>query len=305
MGFLVLAVACSLGIAVLFKLAERRDLDRTALLAVNYAAAAALALALGGASFRIALFPGMNAPAGADLATEGGHLVRGMLTLGMVEGLLYIGGFWLFARAIREAGIGLAAAAMRLSVVLPVLAAWAVWSEVPTVAQGVGLALGGVAFVLLARPAHPAGTRVAGRGAALLLGTLFIVGGAVDIGMKTFRELYAVRGVPRETFLLVVFGVAFVSGAILVVGTGLRTGRWPRPAVLGWGAALGVLNYFSAELMLRALDVLAAPVAFPLNNVSVVLGAAVVGRLAFGERMSRVNVAGLGIAALAVALLAG
>ncbi len=290
MGFLILAVACSLGIAVLFKLAERRDLDRTALLAANYAAAAALALALGGASFRLA---------GSE------RLVSGMLTLGGVEGLLYIGGFWLFARAIREAGIGLAAAAMRLSVVLPVLAAWAVWAEAPTAMQGAGLVLGGIAFVLLSRPAGPSETRAAGRGAAVLLGSLFVVGGAVDIGMKTFRELYAVRGVPRETFLLVVFTVAFVVGAALVVGTGIRTGRWPRRAVLGWGVAVGVLNYFSAELMLRALDVLPAPVAFPLNNVAVVLGAAVVGRIAFGERMSRVNVVGLGVAALAVALLAG
>ncbi len=290
MGFLVLAVACSLGIAVMFKLAERRNLDRTALLAANYAAAAILALALGGASFRVA---------GSE------RLASGVLLLGVVEGLLYIGGYWLFARAIREAGIGLAAAAMRLSVVLPVLAAWAVWAEAPTGMQGVGLALGGVAFVLLSRPAQPAETQASGRSAALLLGTLFVVGGTVDVGMKAFRELYAVRGVPRETFLLVVFGVAFVAGALLVLVAGIRTGRWPRPAVLAWGAALGVLNYFSAELMLRALDVLRAPVAFPLNNVAVVLGAALIGRLAFGERMSRVNVAGLGVAALAVALLAG
>lgn len=303
MGFLFLAVAFSLGIAVVFKLAERRDLDRTALLAVNYAAGALLAVALGGASFRVAVVPGVTVAAGADLAAESLRIVRGMLVLGVVEGVLYIGGFWLYARAIREAGVGLAAAAMRLSVVIPVLVSWAVWAEAPTAAQGAGLALGGVAFVLLARPARGADTEAPGRSGALLLGALFVVGGAVDVGMKTFRELYGV--VPREAFLLVVFAVAFAVGAVLVIAAGLRTGRWPRPSVLAWGAGLGVLNYYSAELMLRALDVLRAPVAFPLNNVSVVLGAALVGRIAFGERMSRVNVAGLAVAALAVALLAG
>ena len=297
MGFLFLAVACSLGVAALFTLAERRDLDRTALLAVNYAAAAALAAVLGGGALWNRLFPGTD------------RIVRGLIALGVAEGVLYIGGFWLFARAIREAGIGLAAAAMRLSVVLPVLAAWAVWAEAPTAAQGVGLALGGVAFVLLSRPAQPpAEAGVPGRSAAALLGTLFLVGGAVDVGMKAFQERFGVAsgvGVSRETFLLIVFGVAFVVGAGLVVAAGLSTGRWPRPAVLAWGAALGVLNYYSAELMLRALAVLRAPVAFPLNNVSVVLGAALIGRIAFGERMSRANVVGLGVAALAVALLAG
>ncbi|HEX8298484.1 MAG TPA: hypothetical protein VF594_04920, partial [Rubricoccaceae bacterium] len=58
MGFLFLAVACSLGIATIFKLAERRDLDRTALLAVNYAAAAVRAVALDGAT-------GSRVPTGA------------------------------------------------------------------------------------------------------------------------------------------------------------------------------------------------------------------------------------------------
>ena len=293
MGFLGLAVACSLGIAVVFTLAERRNLDRTALLAVNYAAAALLAVALGGASVRVGTVPGGSAV----------RLVGGLLLLGTVEGILFIGGFWLYARAIREAGVGLAAAAMRLSVVIPVLVSWAVWAEAPTGAQGVGLVLGGMAFVLLARPARPADGASGGGKAVLLLGALFVVGGAVDVGMKTFRELYGM--IPPATFLLVVFGVAFAVGAGLVVAAGIRTGRWPRPAVLAWGTGLGVLNYSSAELMLRALGMLPAPVAFPLNNVSVVLGAALIGRVAFGERMSRLNVAGLAVAALAVALLAG
>ncbi len=309
MVFLCLAVACSLGIATLFKLAEHRDLDRTALLAANYAAAAALAVGLDGA-------------AAAAMPT-------GAAVLGAVEGVLYIGGFWLFARAIREAGIGLAASAMRLSVVVPVVAAWAVWGEAPTLVQGAGLALAGLAFVLVARPSSvpdapqsvvgvvPAASSAAAldapmpsrpAGAAVLLGTLFVVGGLVDVGMKAFQTGYGEASavpVPPSAFLLVVFGVAFVVGAIAVVTTGFRTGRWPGPAVAGWGAGLGVLNYASADFLLRALDIVPAPVAFPLNNVSIVLGAALLGSLVWGERLSRANAAGLGLAAVAVALLAG
>ena len=316
MGFLFLAVACSLGIATIFKLAERRDLDRTALLAVNYAAAAALAVALDG-------------------ATGGGRVPTGAVALGVVQGVLFIGGFWLFARAIREAGIGLAAGAMRLSVVVPVVAAWAVWNEVPTALQLVGLALAGAAFVLVARPAGspdadspdatqtvtggvPAATSAAALDArpaapagaprvGLLLGALFLAGGLVDVVMKAFQSGYGAAApvpVPTATFLLFVFGVAFAVGAVAVVWTGVRTGRWPGAAVVGWGLGLGVINYGSAEFLLRALGELRAPVAFPLNSVSIVLGAALLGRLVWGEHLSRANVAGLGLAAVAVALLA-
>ena len=311
MGFLFLAVACSLGIATVFKLAERRDLDRTALLAVNYAVAAVLALAL-----------------------QGGRAVpTGVVGLGVVQGVLFIGGFWLFSKAIREAGIGLAAGAMRLSVVVSVLASWAIWGEAPTALQGVGLGLAAAAFVLVARPAGatspdaaspnatvsgemPAAAAAAGLdvgvasgggGAAALLALLFLSGGCVDVVMKAFQTGFGPKtpaAVPEPTFLLIVFGVAFAVGAAAVLWTGVRTGRWPGRGVVLWGVGLGVINYGSADFFLRALGALPAPVVFPLNSVSIVLGAALVGRLVWCEPLSRANVAGLSLAALAVALLA-
>ncbi len=134
MLFLVLAVTCSLAIAVVFKVAEMRDLDRTALLTVNYLAGAILAMALQGV-----------APAG--------DLTAGLVALGVGQGVLFIAGFWLFSLAIREAGIGLAAGVMRLSVVVPFLASWAIWGEAPTLWQIIGLVLAGVAFFLVAQPA--------------------------------------------------------------------------------------------------------------------------------------------------------
>ncbi|MDT0630779.1 hypothetical protein RQM47_07340 [Rubrivirga sp. S365] len=302
MLFLALAVACSLSIAVLLKVAERRDLDRTALLTANYAAAAALALGLQGA-----------APPAA--------LTAGLVGLGVVQGVLFIAGFWLFSRAIRDAGMGLAAGVMRLSVVVPFVASWLVWGEVPRPLQLVGLALSGGAFFLVARPAaEPPGKlgppappdADTGRpappaermGAVAVLGLLFAAGGVVDVNMKLFQESFAGRVAPA-TFLLFVFGVAFAVGLSVVVWTGVRAGRWPRGEVLGWGAVLGIVNYGSAEFLLRALDQLPGPVAFPANSVAIVFGAALIGRFLWHERLSAANVAGIALAGVALVLLAG
>ena len=306
---LALAVACSLTIAVLFKVAERRDLDRTALLTVNYAAAAALALGLQGV-----------APPEA--------LGAGLVALGVWQGVLFIGGFWLFSRAIREAGMGLAAGVMRLSVVVPFVASWLVWGEAPGALQLVGLGLAGGAFFLVARPAAepagklgpPAPPRPAasattppeaappeaegGAGAAALLGALFVTGGLVDVNMKAFQESFADR-VPTSTFLLFVFGVAFAVGLAAVAWAGLRAGRWPRGEVVGWGVVLGLVNYGSAEFLLQALAEIPGPVAFPANSVAIVFGAALIGRFVWRERLSRANVAGLALAGGALVLLAG
>ncbi len=302
MLFLALAVACSLTIAVVFKVAERRDLDRTALLTVNYLAGAALAVAL----------------QGAGLPSE---LPGALVALGVGQGVLFIAGFWLFALAIRQAGMGLAAGVMRLSVVVPFLASWAVWGEVPTALQLVGLGLAGVAFFLVARPAAeppgklgppapdgPAPEPTGDRRTVGVLALLFLAGGVVDVNMKVFRETFSQAAggtTPISTFLLFVFGVAFGVGALVVGWTGVRTGRWPSRAAWVWGVGLGVVNYYSAEFLLRALESLDGTVAFPANSVAIVLGAALIGRVVWGEALSRANVAGLGLAVAALLLLAG
>lgn len=292
MIWLALAVACSLGIATLFKLAERHDLDRTALLTVNYAAGAVLA----------AVLQGVGRADGLD---------AGLVALGVAQGVLFIGGFWLFSLAIRRAGMGLAAGVMRLSVVVPVVASAVVWGEAVTPAQMAGLVLAGAAFFLVSRPPAdlPGEDAPAGaprRGALGLLALLFLAGGLVDVLNKAFTETYAGR-VPGSLFLLFVFGVAFAVGAVAVGATGVRTGRWPGRAVLGWGVLLGLINYGSADFFLRAIawaDGRAAFV-FPANSVSIVVGAALIGWFAFGERLSRANVVGLLVAAVALVLLTG
>lgn len=289
MLFLILAVACSIGIAALFNVAERRQLDRTALLTANYATAMVLAIGLQGSG----PMSGVTGP---------------LLLLGIGQGVLFIAGFWVFSLAIRQAGMGLAAGVMRLSVVIPVLASWAIWSETPSAFQLVGLALGGVAFFLVARPVQPAVQPVEGRGAsvgaAVVLGLLFLSGGAVDVLNKVFSIEFS-DTVSTATFLLFVFGVAFLLGLGMVLVQGLRTGQWPRSSALGWGVLVGIVNYASADFFLRAVDALPAPFVFPANGVSIVLGAALVGRVVWGERLSRINVVGLAVAVVALLLLAG
>ena len=137
-----------------------------------------------------------------------------------------------------------------------------------------------------------------------MLALLFLAGGVVDLNMKAFDEGFA-GDVSIATFLLFVFGVAFAVGAAAVVATGVRTGRWPSAQAWAWGAGLGVVNYGSAEFLLRALETLEGTVAFPANSVAIVLGAALIGRVVWGERLSPANVAGLGLAATALVLLAG
>lgn len=298
MTFLLLAIACSTAIAVVFKLTGAR-FDQVALLTVNYLVAtlvAALRMLAEGAP-----------SAGVD---------PGSAALAVFLGVLFIASFRLFSYAISVAGISLATATMRLSVALPFLASWWVWGEVPTLAQGLGLVVAGVALVLISRPGGPVlsprGTAAAVAASArplpplavaLVLAGLFLIGGTVDTSLKLFEEEFAAR-IARPQFLVMVFGTALLVGSALVALNRLRSGRWPARGVLAWGLGLGIINYLSVEFILLALADLPGTIVFPLNNVAIVALATSLGVVVWRERPGRANVAGLMLAAIALVLLA-
>jgi drug/metabolite transporter (DMT)-like permease len=324
MIYLGLAVACSLAIGMIFKYAGREKMDRTALLTVNYLAAVAVAVAL------LAL--------GGRSVGEGLSLSSSLIGLGVGTGALLIAGFFVLMVATDVAGMSLAIGVMRVSVVIPFMASWLVWNEVPTPAQGVGLVLAGVAFFLIARKEQeprPAAAREAAPVAAAesaspgraepdaslpdpsdlaeqaadvdpkvfgVLALTFLAGGAVDVTMKTFEEIYGAAN-SRVLFLLLAFGIAFLIGAAVVVWRGIRRGIWPDRRTIGWGLFLGVINYGSLEFILRAIERLPGTVVFPVNNIAIVLLAAVLGITVWDEHLSRLNRIGLGCAVAALVLL--
>ncbi len=304
---LALAVACSVAIGMIFKHAGRRELDRTALLTVNYAAAVALAVGLLG-------FGGRS-------VQEGLSLSRGLVTLGVGTGGLLIAGFFALAWATKVAGMSLAIGVMRVSVVVPFLASWLVWGEVPSVAQGIGMGLAMGAFFLLAHRRSAPEPVPAGASprpeespsasaplpsvdwyAAGVLALTFCLGGAVDVSMKAFEEGFG-DGNSRVLFLLLAFGVAFLVGAAIILRRGVKRGEWPTPPTIAWGVLLGVVNYGSLEFLLRALEVLPGPFVFPANNIAIMTLAALLGVTVWNERLSRANRIGLVLAGIALLLL--
>jgi drug/metabolite transporter (DMT)-like permease len=303
---LVFAVVCSVAIGMIFKHTGPTDIDRTALLTVNYGAAvgvATLLIGIGGRSVEGKL-----------------GLSPSLLALGVGTGALLIAGFFLLAYATDVAGMSLAIGVMRVSVVIPFLASWLVWEEVPSLAQGVGMVLAAGAFFLIARKERrpepvpvAAGGAKGGTGEAPIapdvdwhafgvLALTFCMGGGVDLSMKMFEEGFGATN-SSVLFLLLAFGVAFLIGAVMVVAQGLRKGKWPGARTVGWGLLLGVVNYGSLEFLLRAVAVLPGPFVFPANNIAIMVLAAGLGVYFWNEHLSRPNRIGIGLAIVALVLL--
>ena len=133
MVWLILAISCTLAVASVFKVAGTRGIDVVALCTINYLIAAVLAFAT---------------------TLMGGHTsgyTTAFLATAVTVGAFFVGSFLVFGVAVAQAGLGISVAVSRISAVVPVLLAWLIWSERPSVMAMVGLGLAMVAVVLLTR----------------------------------------------------------------------------------------------------------------------------------------------------------
>jgi uncharacterized membrane protein len=285
MHFLLLSITCSLTTATVLKIAGVRALHTPVLLTANYLTATGVAALV-------------LVPAGEWKLLDASP---GLFLFGALSGLIFIGGFFSFALATRFAGMSLAVGIMRVSVVLPVLVSWMVWQERPSVGQGVGLALAGVAFLGLAhRNSRTEGPRPQKQALAALT-LVLVLGGLSDVSLKMYSEVYA-EAVSAGLFMTMVFGMAGLMGVLWTIASPVgpshtRLGSWR------WGMLLGLANLGSVAFLLPAIEQLPGPVVFPLNNAGIMLGATLIGRAIWQEKMTRPNRLGLGLAVVAIALL--
>jgi drug/metabolite transporter (DMT)-like permease len=269
---------CSICIALILKINEGRGGDRLLLVGANYIVASALAFAFAA--------PGLAKPGAATLA------------LGAGAGVDYVLGFLVLMAGIARGPLAVPVTVMRLSVAVPVAASIVLWSERPGAFQWTGLALGAAAIMLFGYSLSDSrGRRGSGGGYWLVILSLFIVMGVGDVLLKAFRELSP--DTDRMVFTWILFTVAAILTWLLVWTR--RTAFDRRTFMLG--LLLGVPNLFSTVFTLLALKHVPASIAFPFINLTVIAGSAMLAFLIWRERLGRLSLAGLLLAAAALVLL--
>ncbi|MGN6283162.1 EamA/RhaT family transporter [Frateuria sp.] len=284
MPFLLAAALCSVLVSVLLKLARRLDIDVGQAIAWNYVvAAAASALVFAPAS------SALHAAAGAWPALVG---------LGLLLPTIFLA----LAGSVRHAGIVRSEVAQRLSLLISLIAAFVLFGEPLSAAKSWGMAAGLAALAgLMWRPARGDATS-GGAGGWIYPLLVFLGFGVIDVLFKRVAS----AGVPLGAALLAMFVLALLVSCVL---QGWRLARGAaRLGVrsLTAGLLLGLLNFGNILFYLRAHQALPGQPAlvFAGMNLGVVALGALAGMVVFRERLSRINLAGLGLAVLAIALLA-
>lgn len=274
MTYLILAIVSSTMIAIVMRFGAGDG--RKPVLLMNYATCAAVSLGF------------LGGPPGA----EG---MPAAAVMGVIGGVLFLSAFLLMQRNIRENGVALASAFMKLGVVVPVTLGFTLFGEALDPLRLCGLLLTAGAIALLAGD----GDGARSRGRLPLLIALLLCGGCAD-GISKFYNAYGDPAL-EGYFLLLIFAVAGMLCGLLC----LREGQRPTGRDVLFGVLLGIPNYFSSRFLLRSLEMLPASVAYPVFSCGTILLSAVSGRVLFNERLGKRQIAAMGLALAALALLNG
>ncbi len=276
---LLISIACSVTVSVLLKLARRHQIDVAQAITMNYAVAAGLCLWL--------LRP---EPASMLNPSTPWWVLAGL-------GVLLPSVFLAMAGAVRYAGIVLSDAAQRLSLFIPLIAAFVLFGEALSGSKLLGIAIGLTALVcLLIRPdaSHTAHDR---HKAILLLLAVWLGYGTIDI---LFKQL-AKSGAAFSSSLLLAFSLA---GVIIFIYLLIRRTAWNRRS-LAAGLLLGLLNFGNIYFYVRAHQVFSEnpTLVFSAMNIGVISLGTLVGAGLFKEKLSWLNGLGIALAVAAVIIL--
>lgn len=278
MLYLILSILCSVSVGIIFKITRAYTVSITQVLAANYA----IALVLCYLFFLpdITVMPD-NAP----------WAVYAVLIALMPSVFLFL------ASSVKHMGIVKTDAAQRLSLFIPILAAWLYFGENFDSFKIAGLAFGFPAIALILYKKHDNVSNKWYYPAIVLVGF-----GIVDI---LFKQLALHSEISYTSSLFIIF-----CGALAVTVIGMvyeMAARHKKLNVLNFafGALVGIFNFGNILFYLKAhLAFSENPsTVFAAMNMGVIITGSFVGIFIFSEKLSRINYIGILLALAAIILI--
>lgn len=275
MIYIFLSVCCSVFVSVLLKLSKRYEIDNRQAITWNYSIAALLTWLI--------------------YKPEIPEISPVYISLG----LLLPGIFVVLALSVQYTGIVKTDIAQRLSLFIPVLASYILFSETFSGFKALGIIIAFIAIILSIPWKKEEGISD-NRWLYPLI--VFIGMGIIDI---LFKQIAKTTSVPFTSSLMVVFPLAFLlslSYLLLLYFTGKMKFQLIN-IICGW--ILGIANFGNILFYLKAHQALSdtPSMVFSSMNIGVILLGSLVGIFIFKEKLSRLNYLGIVLALVSITVL--
>lgn len=287
MIYIILAISTGVFVLSLFKLFEKYKVSTVAAIIVNYFAAALTGFITSG-----------NKEDFFNLAE------RQWLLFCIPLGFLFFSVFYLISLTIQKISVAAGSVANKMSVVMPVLFSVFFIGEKLDLLKTSGIVMALVAVYFATKQNDKANDR--SKKLFWLPVLVFIGSGFIDISLNAAKTYLIRSETDNEVFTTCTFFCAFCFGSLstlfrkplnLEVKFNLKN--------IMWGFILGIPNYFSIFLIIKALEtgVLKSAQLFPVLNISNVALASIAGYIFFKEKLSAQNILGVILAVLSIVLI--
>jgi drug/metabolite transporter (DMT)-like permease len=283
--YLVLSIAASSLIFVIFKLFARYKINTLHAIIVNYITACTCGLLLYNGTTTIASIPDQE-----------------WFLMTAALGIVFILVFNLMALTTQRSGLSVVSVATKMSVVIPILFGVFYYKEQLGLLKITGIIIALIA-VYLASVKSKEG--IALKKSDLIFPILVFLGsGVIDTSIK-FIEGQHVAADDVPIFSATVFGAAACIGILVIITQVIRGSfKFESKNILA-GICLGVPNYFSIFFLVKALrhDAFDSSTLFTINNVAIVMISTFLGILLFKEKLLTKNWIGIVLAVISIILV--
>ena len=278
MLFIILSIICSVTVGVLFKVARSYNVSQVQIVGWNYVFALIFCY--------LSFSPDLSEL--RTLAPWGIYVPIGILLPAI---------FLFLAASIKQVGIVKTDAAQRLSLFIPILAAWLLFKEDFNILKITALLVGFPALLLILTKPSPNPENKWIYPAVVLLGF-----GIIDI---LFKQIALYTSLPYTTSLFVVFGIALLIMIVAVVYDVIVTKVPLNFKNIIFGGLVGIFNFGNILFYLKAHKAFAEnpSTVFAGMNMGVIVIGSLVGIFVFKEKLTKMNYAGLFLALIAIILI--
>lgn len=280
---LCLAILCSVSVGALIKVARSKGIEIAQSIAVNYLVAISLCFVL--------LKPDFKGQGIVEIVQTNPSAY-----LFFALGILLPTVFLIQAKSLEFAGIIRTDAAQRLSLFLPILAAFTLFGEVVTTNKLIALLLVFVALLCLIWKSHQ-GMAKGGATAVVSLVLVWVGFGVIDILFKQMAK----TGSAFPLTLLISF---MFAACVMFIYLLLKRTQWHLPSV-AVGLLLGALNFGNILFYIKAHQALKddPTIVFTGMNLGVICLGTLIGAWVFREKINKINYVGVAIAIVAIICL--
>ena len=295
--FLIIATVLTALFSIVFKIFHRKDIDANQAIFFNYLTAFVL---------------------GVLFSLGGGAVVNPLKADWLIDviilGFIFMAGMVMLSASTRRVGVAISTVCSRASMVIPIIVSY-MFIEGSAKPKWLLICLVLVAMTLTIWSDKPEGGHKYSLLDILAPVTVFLMFGASNSYLKVLQHRVTVNDtaaglseqVINSEISLVTASVFFVAMLMCIFSFFKKSEDGKRSPLLlknvMGGVVLGFVNYFCTYTLMLSMKTIDSSFLFPVHNIGIVAIGAIVGWLAFNEKLKPHQVVGIVLAAVSIALL--